>query len=57
MSLASHVETLKRKHEKLESTICEAERHPGVDHLEVAAMKKKKLRVKEEIEKLSTSLH
>ncbi len=57
MSLASHVETLKRKHQKLENSISETERHPGADHLEVAALKKQKLRVKEEIEKLSTSIH
>jgi hypothetical protein len=57
MSLASHVETLKRKHRALEDEIVTSERHPSADHLDVAALKKEKLRVKEEIEKLSSSLH
>ncbi len=57
MSLASHVETLKRKHERLEHQIMETERHPGVDHVEVAALKRQKLRVKDEIEKHVASIH
>ncbi len=57
MSLASHVETLKRKHEQLELRITETERHPGVDHVEIAALKRQKLRVKDEIEKHSLSIH
>jgi len=57
MSLASHVETLKRKHEKLEHDIVETERHPGADHVEIAALKREKLRVKDEIEKHIGSVH
>ena len=57
MSLASHVETLKRKHEQLEHKITETERHPGVDHVEIAALKREKLRVKDEIEKHAASIH
>jgi len=57
MSMASHVETLKRKHQKLESRIDETERHPGVDHIEIAALKREKLRLKDEIEKHSASIH
>ena len=57
MSLASHVESLKRKHAKLEDEIAESERHPGTDHVQIAALKREKLRVKDEIEKHAGSLH
>ncbi len=57
MSMASHVESLKRKHQKLESEIVETARYPGIDHVEIAALKREKLRVKDEIERHSASIH
>jgi len=54
MSMASHVETLKRKHQKLESEISETMRHPGADPAELTALKREKLKLKDEIEKHST---
>ena len=57
MSMASHVESLRRKHRKLESEIEETERHPSADHVQIAALKREKLRVKDEIERHSASVH
>lgn len=53
MSLASHLEELKRKHHHLSMEVEEAQRAPGVDGLELATLKKQKLKIKEEIERLS----
>ena len=51
MSMASHVESLKRKHQKLETEISETARHPAADQTEITALKREKLRLKDEIEK------
>jgi len=52
--MTSHVESLKRKHQKLENELSETMRHPGVDQTELSALKREKLRLKDEIEKHST---
>jgi hypothetical protein len=53
MSLTSHLQELKRKHQILSEEVEQAQRAPGVDDLAVASLKKQKLRLKEEIERLS----
>lgn len=53
MSLSSHLQELKKKHQSLESAVSEAQRAPGVDALRIAELKKQKLRLKEEITRLS----
>ncbi len=53
MSLSSHLQELKRKHQILSEKVEEAQRAPAMNDLEVASMKKQKLRLKEEIERLS----
>ena len=55
MSLVSHIEELKKKHQDLSTKVDQAQRAPGVSTLDVAEMKKQKLRLKEQIERLSTS--
>jgi len=55
MSLSSHVEQLKMKHQDLSEKVEEAQRAPGASDLEIADLKKQKLRIKEEIERLSES--
>ncbi|MRU16015.1 DUF465 domain-containing protein [Roseovarius sp. A21] len=55
MSLSSHVEQLKKKHQDLSEQVEEAQRAPGTSDLEIADLKKQKLRVKEEIERLTES--
>lgn len=52
MSLASHLEELQRKHGDIERQIDEAMNHPSVDDLEVVSLKRRKLALKDEIEKL-----
>ncbi len=53
MSLSSHIEELRRKHENLSDKVESAQRSPGVSDLEIAELKKQKLRLKEEIVRLS----
>jgi hypothetical protein len=53
MSVSAHVEQLRRKHAHLSAQVEEQQRHPGMDPLEIAALKKEKLRLKEEISRLS----
>ena len=52
MSLASHLEELQRKHGDIERQLDEAMNHPSVDDLEVVTLKRLKLALKDEIEKL-----
>jgi hypothetical protein len=53
MTVASHLQELRRKHENLSSIVEKAERTPGADHLKVADLKKQKLKLKEEISRLA----
>ncbi len=55
MSLTSHLQELKRKHTALSTAVEEAQRAPGVDDLQIASLKKQKLKIKEEIARLSAS--
>lgn len=54
MSLSSHLSELRRKHAVLEDKIEVEARSPGSSDLEIKALKREKLRLKEEITKLST---
>lgn len=54
MSLSSHLAELKKKHQHLSTEVEEAQRSPGVDGLHIAELKKQKLKIKEEIERLSS---
>jgi hypothetical protein len=54
MALASHLEELQRKHGDIEREIDEALTHPSTDELEITALKRRKLALKDEIEKLKT---
>lgn len=53
MSLSSHLEELKRKHQDLSERVESVQRAPGTPDHEIADLKKQKLRLKEEIERLS----
>jgi len=50
-----HLEELERKHKALEDEIADAMRHNSVDDLVVVDLKRKKLHLKEEIERLRAS--
>ncbi len=54
MSVASHIAELKRKHENLSTAVEVAQRSPATSDLEIAEMKKQKLKIKEEITRLSS---
>lgn len=54
MSMQSHLAELERRHADLERKIEDALAHPSVDSLELADMKRRKLRLKDEIQKLRT---
>lgn len=53
MAVSSHLDHLRRKHQDLHRKIEEEERHPAMDPVNLRQMKRKKLYLKEEIEKLS----
>ena len=53
MTIASHLVELRRKHETLSEQVEQAQRGPGTDALKIADLKKQKLRLKEEIARLS----
>lgn len=53
MTVASHIAELKKKHESLSSRVEQAQRAPAVDDLHIADLKKQKLKLKEEIGRLS----
>lgn len=52
MSVAARIASLKEKHEALEKSIHEEQKHLGSSDIAVEKLKKEKLKVKEEIEKL-----
>ena len=53
MSLTSHLQELRRKHEALAEKVEAAQRSPGFDDLAIAEMKKQKLKLKEESTRLA----
>ena len=55
MSLSSHLQELKKKHERLSENVEIMQRKPSTDPLAIAALKKQKLHLKEEIYRLSTN--
>jgi hypothetical protein len=59
MSIEAHLAELERRHRALEAEINEAQAHPSIDDLQIVALKRRKLRVKDEIARLQsdTSVH
>lgn len=53
MTVSTHVQELRRKHQTLSEQVEQAQRSPATDPLKIAELKKKKLRLKEEISRLS----
>jgi hypothetical protein len=52
MSIESHLAELERRHAALEDKIKEAVAHPSSDSLAIAEMKRRKLQLKDEINRL-----
>ena len=55
MSLSAHLDELRRKHRSLSHEVEQAQRQPATDALTIAQLKKQKLRLKEEITRLSSA--
>jgi hypothetical protein len=52
MSMQSHLAELEEKHQALEAEISESLAHPAIDDLRIVELKRKKLLLKDEIERL-----
>ena len=57
MSVESHLDQLRQKHHGLEVRIQEEERRPGADSVQIRTLKREKLHLKEEIQRLSETRH
>ena len=53
MSVQSHVAELRKKHQNLSEAVERAQRAPGTDDISLSEMKREKLRLKEEIARLT----
>mgnify|MGYP000066584185 CR=1 FL=1 len=53
MSIVERIDALKEKHQSIESAIEQEENRPHPDEVELHEMKKKKLRIKDEIVSLT----
>jgi hypothetical protein len=56
MSLQTHLVELERKHRQLEEAIAQAAARPSSDALSVVEMKRKKLMLKQEIERVRQTI-
>ena len=55
MTLSSHLQELRKKHESLSEQVELLQKSPGFDDLQITELKKQKLRLKEEIQRLSNA--
>ncbi|MEM9574398.1 MAG: DUF465 domain-containing protein [Pseudomonadota bacterium] len=56
MSIAGHLDSLKRKHSVLEEKIADVSASPMPDQSRVTTLKREKLRLKEQIDRIETSV-
>lgn len=54
MNVSPHLDSLRNKHAALEHRIRDEQRRPGADNLELTSLKRQKLHLKQEIEKLAS---
>ena len=52
MTMQAHLSELERKHQALETQIAEELNHPSSDDLKITELKRRKLQVKDEIERI-----
>jgi hypothetical protein len=58
MAVSTHLEELEQRHQMLEAELAEALQHPSTDDCKLTELKRRKLRVKDEIARLRrTSVH
>lgn len=53
MSVSSHLQELRKKHQHLSDAVEAAQRSPATSDVDIARMKKQKLQLKEEISRLA----
>lgn len=56
MSLQSHLAELERRHQALEAEISDETHHPAADPVHVTELKRRKLQLKDEINRLKHEL-
>ncbi|MEE9387352.1 MAG: DUF465 domain-containing protein [Paracoccaceae bacterium] len=54
MSMSSHLVELRKKHQNLSDQVEVEQRSPGSDDMQVAMLKKEKMKIKEEITRLAS---
>ena len=52
MTIQAHLAELERKHRALDDELAEAMNHPSTDDLKIAELKRRKLLVKDEIQRI-----
>jgi hypothetical protein len=57
MALQGHIQELSEKHKRLQQLIEDEMSRPDWDEVRIAALKKEKLRIKDELERLRSSVH
>ena len=57
MALEGHIQHLSNQHRKIQDIIENEMANPDWDELRVAALKKQKLRIKDELERLRTAVN
>jgi hypothetical protein len=57
MAIESHISEVADKHRRIQEQIEAEMAHSGWDEMRVAALKKEKLRLKDELERLRTGRH
>ena len=55
MTATPHLDRIERKYQSLKDRISEARQHPSMDDLELVELKRQKLQLKDELEKLRQS--
>lgn len=54
MATKAHLETLQQRHQELESAIAAEMKHPSYDETRIHELKRLKLRIKDQIQSIST---
>lgn len=57
MTVQAHIESLEKKHVALEEELHLALSSPSINDTEIASIKRKKLRVKDEMQRLRSPIH
>ena len=56
MAIRAHMETLKERHQELETAISSEIKHPGYDEFRLVELKRQKLKIKDQMEELRSQM-